>query len=298
MRAHSKPRIRPFHPLHRNVPLDPGKQLGPSRITVKHFLDDGRREVVHDRWGAVPTSGANQWRGYSVFPIDDAGLHLAEVNVVAADTDGGERDPSAMERPRRHCGDRPSPAKLQQVESEEDDGLTVFIGQHVHMLLGDPPASYVGPRLEDNPAGLLPRVPGEDGGLTSYGPITLDEHLDEVPHRLELGHNDQGLPTRHPELVRPTSSRLGLGTNYAHHEGVGTLHQASSASLGHRASSSSAVAVRYGRPDSAAERGVAAMSAVNRTDPPRITRWRNSRKRDQDDDEVASSIISFEEVDA
>ena len=154
------------------------------------------------------------------------------------------------------------------MESEEDGGLTVFIGQHVHMLLGDPPANYVGPRPE---AGLLPRVPGEDGGLTSYGPITLDEYLDEAPHRLELGHNDQGLPTRHPELVRPTSSRLGLGTNYAHHEGVGTLHQASSASLGHRASSSSAVAVRYGRPDSAAERGVAAMSAVNRTNPPRIT---------------------------
>jgi hypothetical protein len=156
----------------------------------------------------------------------------------------------------------------------------------------------VGPRLEDNPAGLLPRVPGEDGGLTSYGPITLDQYLDEAPHRLELGHNDQGLPTRHPELVRPASSRLALGTNYAHHEGVRALHQASSASLGHRASSSSAVAVRYGRPDSAAERGVAAMPAVNRTSPPRITRWRNSRKRDQDDDEVASSIISFEEVDA
>ena len=30
VRAHSKPRIRSFHPLHRNVPIDPGKQLGPS----------------------------------------------------------------------------------------------------------------------------------------------------------------------------------------------------------------------------------------------------------------------------
>ena len=59
----------------------------------------------------------------------------------------------------------------QEVESVEDDGLTVFIGQHVHMLLGDP---HVGRRLEDNAAGLLSRVPGEDGGLTSYGHITLD----------------------------------------------------------------------------------------------------------------------------
>ena len=99
----------------------------------------------------APTNGvATVW-----FPMDDAGLHSAEVKA-AADTDGGERDPSVMERPRRHCGDRPSPAELQQVESEEDDGLPVFIGQHVHMLLGDPPANYVGPRLEDNPAGLLP----------------------------------------------------------------------------------------------------------------------------------------------
>jgi len=126
--------------------------------------------VIHDRWGAVPPSDADQWRGYSVFPMDDAGLHSAEVNA-AAYTEGGERDPSVLERPRRHCGDGPSPAELQEVESVEDDGLTVFIGQHVHMLLGDP---HVGRRLEDNAAGLLSRVPGEDGGLTSYGHITLD----------------------------------------------------------------------------------------------------------------------------
>ena len=70
IRSHGSGRVRRFHPIHKNVPLNP-QDLDGTRVSVG-FTADGRRVIVHDQWTSPPCNLCEpkaEWTGWTFLRI-------------------------------------------------------------------------------------------------------------------------------------------------------------------------------------------------------------------------------------
>lgn len=97
VRVHRKPRVQPFHPLHRSTPVAQ-QGLGSDRVTVV-FQHGKKVGVVQDKWqdpasSKVLKDHVGRWRGFTFFKVQsDQG------NEAVVESDGsyeriGEDDES------------------------------------------------------------------------------------------------------------------------------------------------------------------------------------------------------------
>ena len=75
VKVHHSPRLKPFHPLHRNQPFDV-EVLNSDRVTVKFFANDfGRPQKIFDTWTSrgekhdTLPKGEDRWLGYTFFEV-------------------------------------------------------------------------------------------------------------------------------------------------------------------------------------------------------------------------------------